>query len=211
MAAKKCEVCGKSLNAWNHSLGSRMCTDCARGKSPQAKEKEYALSFEKHALTAESISERPISATVGKLIGGALIVDTTTYLGSLVATNSMIPSLVGCFIGLAIVNATLFGGADILDKKRWVRYWHGDLLGYWLTYLPITFAMIANLSQSSYRTQNDIDILYLLAYLAASVVGLLVGFVNVSRTDEKEKNDIVDQFRKWQANQKQTGREKPIG
>ena len=74
-------------------------------------------------------------------------------------------------------------------------------MGYWLTYIPITFTIVANLSQERYYSDGDLVVLDFGAYLVASIVGLAVGFVNVLRSDSEDKEEVIHYFRQWQISQ----------
>jgi len=168
-------------------------------KKEQAERAVDFKSFEvAGGVSEQEISSRPISASAGKCIAGALIVDTTTYLGALVGGTSWLPGLIGCFIGLAIVGKTIFGKADPLDKRRWNRYWRGDVLGYWITYLPLTILLIASVTGGGYYSEGELAAMDFVAYVLASLVGLAVGFVNVSFGDAKDKQEVIAHFREWQ-------------
>lgn len=155
-------------------------------------------------VTTEELSNRPVSATLRKLIVGALIVSTTTYLGSLVpfesssGSASSWPSFIGCAIGLWLVGTVVFGNGDPLDKRRWQHYWHGDLLGYWPTYILALFVLVRQVSGGGYHTQETLTVVDLGAYVAASVVGFFVGLLNVVRCDARDKREVVTLFREWQ-------------
>lgn len=68
----------------------------------------------------------------------------------------------------------------------------------WLTYLPIAFALVASLPDGGYRTETELATLDFVAYVAASIVGLMVGFLNVSRTDQEDKEEVIAHYREWQ-------------
>jgi Zn finger protein HypA/HybF involved in hydrogenase expression len=45
---KACEICGKNLTKWNHAWFTNKCSQCAKGRSPEAKRlKETAKGFDK--------------------------------------------------------------------------------------------------------------------------------------------------------------------
>lgn len=160
-----------------------------------AEEAQHAPCRAVGPATNDHSAARPISATAGRLVLGALIVGVTVYAGSFVGLlidySGIAPSLVGCFVGLVMVSTTVFGNADALDRKRWQRYWHGDLLGYWLTYVPLTILGVQHALDGRHHNESELLCLDFLAYLAACIVGLGTGFLNVIRTDSQDQAEFA--------------------
>lgn len=160
------------------------------------RKKEILASFQKGAApSGTDFSNRPISHTAGKIIGAALIVDGLTFVGSLLQTGAnSLPSMIGCVIGVGIARLMVFGRSDVLDQKRWDRFWHGDLLGYWLSYLPLLFTAMGSNEES--LSGNVIG-----AYFLASVIALIFGFLNVRLRDQRDKEEIAHCLQEWHRSQ----------
>src|SRR5262249_7063915 len=109
-------------------------------------------------------------------------------------TTSAVPSMLACLVGLGIVRATIFRNADPLDKKRWSRYWHGHLVGYFVAYIPLFIAVLASILEGGWSSEG-IFAVNLLVYGVASLIGLWTGFLNVRRTDDKDKIALANEFR----------------
>ncbi len=161
--------------------------------------KDLTRAFEKSAwpVTEENIRNRPLGETTGKLVGGALIVGVTTFLGGMIPVGgqgAIVLSLIGCGVGLWIVRETLFASAHPVDLRRWEHFWRGEVLGYWVSYLPIACLLISGVSsrQIVVRSQSEAFNLDLMAFVIAMLIGLGVGFLNVNRTDAAEKQALVD-------------------
>ncbi len=168
----------------------------AREKREAQKQREYRRYFEEavESFSEIDIMERPISATATKLVVGAVIVGVTTYLGALVdVRQGYLISFLGCILGLWLVGAVLFKGTNPLDRRRWRHYWQGDVVGYWIIY----FIMLTSLSGSRFRTIEEAQSASLSAYIVACLGGMAVGFLNVWRTDNKEKSDMLSQYQAW--------------
>ena len=93
----------------------------------------------------------------------------------------------GCLVGFALVTSLVFRDADLLDKQRWKRYWHGDLLGY-----AVSFILLLGSLNPDSGAQS-----VLLVYVYACVIGFGVGLCNVARTDKRDKTVITDRLRRF--------------
>ena len=190
---------GTLLVIWGLAVLMGRSARKSKAAAQQKLHKDLTRAFEKSAwpVTEENIRDRPLGETAGKLVGGALIVGVTTFLGSMISVGgqgAMVLSLIGCGIGLWIVRETLFAAAHPVDVRRWEHFWRGAVLGYWVSYLPITCWIISGVSsrQIVVRSQSEALSLDLLAFVIAMLVGLGVGFLNVNRTDAAEKQALLD-------------------
>ncbi len=152
----------------------------------QRQEEMKAFEAARRILGEDELASRPISATIGQLLGGGLVVCVATFVGAFIPLGSGAAfrnaSWIGCLVGLWLVQKLIFGESDPLDKRRWQHFWHGDLAGYWVSYLILLFTW-----------QDE-----LAAYFAAWAVGFGVGLLNVWRCDAGDKRHIVALFREWQ-------------
>ena len=187
-----CVVCGT-----RKATKADRCGLCAAGRTPQAKRLQLLAWFEKVGPMAEAeVTQRSIGVSGGKLIAGWAIILGAVLIGSFVPVAAgWIPSLIACVIALAIVNRWLFAKAPPLDKKRWERFWHGVILGYWLTYVPLIWLTTPEIAK------EDPDVLLLLlallAYPLACLVGLAMGFLNIARTDKADRAAILTELQQW--------------
>ena len=139
-------------------------------------------------VTEEQIRAIPMQATNGLLFGRAAIVLVGTALGAAVGgASSFAASLGGCFIAL-LISSPMFTRATPLDKARWRRFWNGLLLGYWPAYFASFFV------SASSPHLNPFGV----AFVCASVVGIIVGFSNVKFRDQQDKNVVIQYFRSKQ-------------
>jgi hypothetical protein len=163
---------------------------------------ELIESFEKHGFTpAADFSQRPISDSASKMIQGALLIDVLVFVGALLSTGSTLPSFVACLIGLGITRAWIVGKADPLTRLRWSRFWHGDLLAYWLLYLPLMFVALAAAIQSD--DPDQIRMIEIVCYAIPCAAGMAVGFINVKIRDKRDKEEIMEAYREWRSSKDQ--------
>ena len=190
-----CVICGTRLLA-SDGEGVRKCADCAKPKTGTAKvlQQKQFKAFERAGgkVTAEGILGRPISATVGRLLLGVVIIDILVFVGALFG---WLISLFGCIAGLVMVGKTAFRDPHPLDEKRWLRFWHGAVLGYWLSYMLVM--RVATRLLEGRIESIAMAMIMLCIYLLACVVGAGIGFLNVYRTDRKDKEATVRALREW--------------
>ena len=181
---EKCPHCGENVLFMGDT-----CPNCQADK--HANVQEIAAQRREAVLVQqeENIEQRPISATINRLATGAGIICFTTFAGALLAPGVVLTSLIGCFVGLGIVSKFVFGDADVLDKLRWRRYWRGDLLGYWVSYLSLFVAV----------PSSDQGIESVMIYLGACVIAFFVGLANVWRADRYDKQFVAARLRRLAA------------
>ena len=163
-----------------------MNTKLSKEQIKQRQENMAAFGNTNRMLTESELANRPIPATLGKLLSGGLVVCVTTFIGAFIPLGSSgesfrNASFIGCFVGLWLVDKLILGESDPLDKRRWQHFWHGELAGYWLCYLILLFTI-----------EDELP-----AYFAAWVVGFGVGLLNVWRCDAGDKNQVVALFKEW--------------
>jgi len=222
MPSKVCEVCGKALTAFNHAMSSTVCDDCwpsapegPSQEAPQPARESLSAQRERAArkvvtdsfaaarpFTRESIADRDILESVPRLVVGLAIVAFTTFAGSCVGlAGGWLSSLIGCFVGLFVVNKLLFRRVHPLDTRRWRRFWSGAVLGYWIAYLPFVLLVVPRVA--SQQQEQEASLLPLVvelgSYALAFFFGLGVGVVNVLRTDRREKELVLACYDEWQA------------
>jgi len=143
--------------------------------------------------TNEQIINRPISATIAKIIIGTLIISTATYLGAFFSMGTSLfcnGSFIGCILALVFVRGVIFGNSDPLDKKRWERYWTGDLIGYWISYIGLMFLLPVLLQSYISSGNTDINRFLGLDYILASIIGFGSGMFFVFINDGKDKKNL---------------------
>lgn len=182
-----CTVCGKELTAFNRAYGSGSgkCAECATGESPTAKLQAAFREFDAVPELQEGDirGERLISALPG-LFAGGLFVFGATYLAGSLAPGVGTASLAGCLIAVWLVGFA-YAGRNPLHSLRWARFWHGSVLGYYVS--MIVFWL---LWQNKYLPFNS-------PFLLDAFVGIAVGLFNVCVNDQKDKNALVDLHSAW--------------
>jgi hypothetical protein len=166
------------------------------------REEDFQSFATARVTSADDISARPISDTLGKLIAGTALVGAAIYIGSFIPLGSgssfSNASFIGCFVGLWIVKTAIFGSADPLDKRRWAHQWHGDLFGYWLAYLPLLVAVMGRAKSGGFSSLGEIAAAEFGIFVAASLAGFFVGLLNVWRCDAGDKREVLASFQEWQ-------------
>lgn len=155
--------------------------------------------------TELSIQNRPLNIAVLKKSWIAVCVPVLIFASasslSAGGGNGVAPSFIGCMIGLAIVRFIIMKDCDPLDQLRWKRFWHGALLGYYLTYMPLTFiSVVAVLSNEN---SVDLDDLMALSFVSdlvifgvASIIGFYSGVHNMRKKDGESKAASMAEFSK---------------
>jgi len=215
-----CKVCGKALAFFNHVPLSAVCHDCwspaTEAQAPEGSQpapaslslrrelitrKQVAASFARAPLvTRESIAARSVVESLPRLVAGLLLVALTTFAGSCFnIAGGWISSLLGCYLGLLVVNKVLFARAHPLDKCRWRRFWGGAVLGYWCGYIPFLVFVAPRLEGHSQEAALLVLGLALGGYVLAFALGLALGLMNVLRTDRRDKDLVLSCYDEWQA------------
>jgi hypothetical protein len=159
-------------------------------------------------LTEEDIAARPISVTLGRLVGASLLISVTTWIGAWLAPLTGVDepwkiSALGCAVGLSLAQKSVFGDADVLDRMRWRHHWSGDLLGYWAVCLLLTLGWTSKIPHNGPLHAREVFSAEITAYVIASVVGCIVGLLNVKRCDTSDKRKIIDRI--WGAQHQRSG------
>jgi hypothetical protein len=183
---KQCQVCSKNLTISNRVFGRKICKDCYQ----KLDRKSISLYITKEK-GKENLLRRNVAASAGRLILAILIVDIAVLIGGIF--RGILLSLFFCIGALGIVNKDIFKATDLLEKRRWTRFWTADVIAYWIVYIPLMLIVIPRLL---IPTKNRI-VFELLAFLLACIVGAIVGFWNIYRTDKADKDEIVKKLEEW--------------
>jgi len=218
MTPKTCVDCGVALTGLSSFFGGR-CVDCAR--VPYARAKAF---FDRTPLTEQDIQNWKFSKSNKTLLGYALFLFACIAVGSLVGFGKG-GTYQG--LGYAFV-ATLLGivffrwrmklitvspiSVHPLDVNRWFNFafpytfilffaWAMAYMG-WMPTLVGTLIAPGSIFSHHVRITPTVSLpafgLVLLVGVVALIVGMVVGFFNVSRHDAKNKTRLLAQFHRWQ-------------
>ena len=183
---KQCQICSKILTISNRVFGHKICKNCYQ----KLDRKTVSLYITKEK-GKENLLRRNVAASAGRLILAILIIDIAVLIGGIF--RGILLSLFFCIGALAGVNKEIYKGADLLENKRWTRFWTADVIAYWIVYIPLMMIVIPRLV---IPTKNRI-VFELLAFLLACIIGAIVGFWNIYRTDKADKAQIVKELEEW--------------
>ncbi len=215
MSSKMCLECGTPLTAWNHNFGSPRCTDCVR--VPLVHSKAF---FEKTHPAEKDILDYPVAGFMGKMVGYAAILLVVITLAAIIGyenARSFGGLAYGFISGLVVIAAFRWhtGKSSIhpLDTKRW---YHFAILYSLLVVLVWTFAYMGFMptvglpiggSLFSFHVRITPSFLMsafwmvTLISVGVGLLGLLLGYFNILRSDKKDKAVTLIHFQLWkQAN-----------
>lgn len=211
MPVKTCPECGAPLSAWNHSFGSTLCTDCVRVSSTQLKS-----FFEKTRPSEREIQEYPVSGFMGKMLGYAVILFAAMTISAIAGYGNA-----GSFGGLAygflggMITVFVFrkfivarSSVNPLDTRRWyhfaivysmlvVIFWTFTYMGF----MPFNAYLGGSLFSFHVRITQNFHVaafwLVTLIALVAGVIGGLIGYNNVVRSDRHDKAVTLIRYQQW--------------
>jgi len=183
---KQCQVCRKNLTISNRVFGHKICKDCYQ----KLDRKSISLYITKEK-GKENLVRRNVAASAGRLILAIFIVDIAVLIGGIF--RGILLSLFFCIGALGIVNKDIFKATDLLEKRRWTRFWTADVIAYWIVYIPLMLLVIPTLV---IPTKKKI-LFELIAFLFACIVGAIVGFWNIYRTDKADKEEVLKELEEW--------------
>ena len=211
MTAKTCLDCGTELTTWNHNFGSPRCTDCVR--VPFVHSKAF---FEKTHPTEKNIQDYPVAGFMGKMIGYAAIVLAVIALASMIGyenARSFGGLAYGFVSGLFVIAAFRWhtGKSSIhpLDTKRWYHFalvYSVLVVCFWvfayMGFMPMIGSPIGgSLFSFHVRITPSFSIsafwLVTLISAGAGLLGLLIGYFNILRSDDKDKAVTLAHFQMW--------------
>ena len=198
MSSKTCLDCGTPLTTWNHNFGSPRCTDCVR--VPLLHSKAF---FEKVNPTEKDIQDYPVAGFMGKMIG----------YGNARSFGGFVYGFVG---GMVVIAAfrwhTGKNSIHPLDTKRWYHFaivysvlvvcvWTFAYMGF----MPFNAYLGGSLFSFHVRLTSTFSMsaFWLVTLISAGVgiLGLVIGYFNILRSDKKDKAVTLIHFQLWkQAN-----------
>jgi len=210
MSSKTCLECGTPLTAWNHNFGSPRCTDCVR--VPLIHSKAF---FEKVNPTEKDIQDYPVAGFMGKMIGYAAILLAVISLGAMIGYGNArsFGGFVYGFVGGMVVIAAFrwhTGKNSIhpLDTKRWYHFaivysvlvvcvWTFAYMGF----MPFNAYLGGSLFSFHVRLTSTFSMsaFWLVTLISAGVgiLGLVIGYFNILRSDNKDKAATLVHFQIW--------------
>ncbi len=210
MSSKSCLECGTPLTAWNHNFGSPRCTDCVR--VPLVHSEAF---FEKTHPSEKDLRDYSVAGFTGKMFGYAAILLAVITLAAMIGygnARSFGGLAYGFVSGLVVIAAFRWhtGRFSIhpLDTKRWyhfalvysmlvVCFWVFAYMGF------ISFDAFLGGSLLSHHVRITptftMPAFWLVTLIAvgAGVLGLLLGYFNVLRSDEKDKTNTLVHYMRW--------------
>jgi len=211
MSSKTCLECGTPLTTWNHNFGSPRCTDCVR--VPLIHSKAF---FEKTRPTEKDIRDYPVAGFTGKMLGYSAILLAVISLGAMIGygnARSFGGLIYGFVSGLVVIAAfrwhTGKNSIHPLDTKRWYHFalvysvlvvciWAFAYMGFMPSVgLPIGGSMFS--FHVRITPSFSISAFWLVTLISAGtgLFGLLLGYFNILRSDNKDKAATLVHFQIW--------------
>ena len=163
--AWQCSMCKRTFGITDRPLIGYVYPQCRRGTGAEVR--PYEIS---QALGAEALRSRSFMRSVPRLLIGTALVDCAVLGGGIA---SVFHSLLLCCGALAVVGKHLYGGTDVLERKRWSSFWRANVLVYWIVYLTASRCLPWTTVHETSIERRDLCLLgSLLACAVASVAGL---------------------------------------
>lgn len=212
MATKTCLDCGTALTAWNHNWGSQQCNDCARVPLSQSK-----VFFERIHPIEKDIQDYPVASFIGKMIGYAAILLVVITLAAMIGYSNA-RSFGGLAYGFLGGLGTIFvfrkwvvarNSVHPLDTRRWYHFafvYSVLVVCFWLfAYMGIMPSINSPVGGSLFSfhilitrgfTMPAFWLVTLIA-TSAGLLGVLVGYINILRSDKKDKAITITHYQRW--------------
>ena len=120
--------------------------------------------------------------------------------------------LLAFWLGVFLASKIVFGGAHLMNMRRWRCYWHGSLLGYFvahllLIFLPPLFGLVTPYSYAAATEPGHLrllqtpsvvrDLLTLAVLTGPPLAAVLVGILNLRRNERRNRLYVQTVYVEW--------------